>query len=480
MVLAEVYYDDGISGTSVDRRAGFSRMIADALNGRIDLIITKEVSRFARNTVDTLQYVRLLKSRNIGVIFMNDNISTLDSEGEFRLTIMASISQEESRKTSDRVKWGQKRSMEQGVVFGRDLLGYTVKNGRLYVNPEEAAIVRRIFHKYVVEEKGTYVIARELSEEGFRPKQVKRWSNTVILRVLKNEKYVGDLCQKKTITPDFLTHKKQYNCGVEEMIYLKNHHEPIIDRDMWERTQAELRRRGPSEDAKSKYSSRYWCSGKLICGECGQSFVSRTKALKNGSIYRAWRCNGAEDCSNSSVNDKVLLAAVSYCLRLVCQTNDKIAEDILSELQRVRECRECIETSNLERQISAICIKKKKAIDLALEGVIGKEDLKRQNDIYDGQLESINAQRQALERMKAENREKTDDIRACEAETERILEFGTENTELYRFMLDKIVIHNGKVLVIRLKMLPFGIKLRYRTKGRFDKFSIDFDLLDIT
>ena len=181
--LNKVYYDEGISGTQTKKRMGFQEMIQDAMNGEMDLILTKEVSRFSRNTVDTLSYTRQLKDAGVGVLFTIDNIDTRDLDGELRLTIMASIAQEESRKTSERVKWGQKRSMEQGVVFGRDLLGYTVKNGVLSINDEEASIVRTIFHKYTNEGKGTYIIARELLEEGIHPKRVKIWSNTAILRV---------------------------------------------------------------------------------------------------------------------------------------------------------------------------------------------------------------------------------------------------------------------------------------------------------
>ena len=275
--LKEIYYDEGISGTQTRKRAGFNRMVNDALNGEIDLIITKEVSRFARNTVDTLSFTRKLKAAGVGVIFTIDNINTNDCDGELRLTIMASIAQEESRKTSERVKWGQRRRMEQGVVFGRDLLGYTVKNGKLEVNEDEAPIVREIFNKFTNEGKGTHVIARELAAEGLRPKRVREWSNTVILRALRNEKYVGDLCQEKTFTPDYLTHAKKYNRGEEEMVYIRDHHEPIIDRELWDRTQEELRSRAPSDEQKLKHSNRYWCSGRLFCAECGNRYVGKIR-----------------------------------------------------------------------------------------------------------------------------------------------------------------------------------------------------------
>lgn len=241
--LAEIYFDEGISGTQTDKRGGFMRMIADASAGKINLILTKEVCRFARNTVDALYFTRTLLDAGVGVIFTIDNIDTRACDGELRLTLMAGIAQEESRKTSERVRWGQKRRMEQGVVFGRDLLGYHVRNGVLSIVEEEAKIVRKIFVKYTEEGKSTGIIARELLEEGIRPKYTEKWSAAVILKILRNEKYVGDLCQKKTITPSYLTHKKKYNHGEEEKIYLKYHHEPIISRSLWEKTQEELKKR---------------------------------------------------------------------------------------------------------------------------------------------------------------------------------------------------------------------------------------------
>ena len=206
--LYEIFADEGISGTNTKKRSEFKRMIACAKEGDFDLIITKEISRFARNTLDSIYYTRDLKKHGVGVIFMNDNINTLDGDAELRLAIMSSIAQEESRKTSERVKWGQKRQMEQGVVFGRSMLGYDVKDGKMTINEDGAKIVRLIFHKFANENKGTHVIARELREAGITPMRVKEWSNTVILRVIRNEKYCGDLVQKKTFTPDFLSQVK--------------------------------------------------------------------------------------------------------------------------------------------------------------------------------------------------------------------------------------------------------------------------------
>ena len=486
--LSDVYYDEGISGTQTKKRTGFNQMIQDALNGELDLIITKEVCRFARNTVDTLSYTRQLKEAGVGVIFTIDNIDTRDSDGELRLTIMASIAQEESRKTSERVRWGQKRQMEKGVVFGRDLLGYTVHNGKLSINEEEVPVVKAIFHKYVNEGKGTHVIARELMEEGMRPKRIALWSNTVILRILRNEKYVGDLLQKKTYTPNYLTHAKKYNHGEEDMVYLKNHHEPIINRELWTRTQEELKRRSPSEEQKSKHSNRYWCSGKIRCAECGSRFVSRTKKLKNGEVYRAWRCHSAANhgalkkdadgknigCDNSSINERSLKTCMHYCITLVQGENDTLKKEILEEISKLqKESAKEMNSKKIQKKIEKLETKKRQSIDLMLEGLITKEDLKKQTDWYNEELESLNIQlAEALSKDKVQSRQVNDMEQYIKA-LDEIMDTGEHNELLYKEVLDYIEVHKGSILDIWLKCIPIGIRLKIRTSGKREFFKTE-------
>lgn len=553
--LRKIYYDEGISGTQTKKRAGFTSMIEDAYHGKIDLILTKEVSRFARNTVDTLFYTRKLKEAGVGVIFTIDNIDTRDSDGELRLTIMASIAQEESRKTSERVKWGQRRRMEQGVVFGRDLLGYKVEHGRLTVNEEEAATVRAIFHKYTNEGKGTHVIARELSEEGMRPRRVKLWSNVVILRVLRNEKYVGDLCQKKTITPDYLTHARKNNTGEEEMVCLKDHHEPIIDRELWERTQKELEKRGGDRDGKEKYRNRYWCSGKLICGVCGKSYVSRCKCLKSGRRYLGWRCCSVSNhsvlnqnesgssmdktndggyqkeqqhreqgqkeqqheeqqpkeqqpkeqqskeqqqkgqqpkeqqpkeqqpreqqqkerqprgCKNLQINNETLLTAVKFCISRIQGDPHTLEEEIMQEIKEIKAfSANKTNVQKLQREIDRIHSKRKKAIDLVLEGVITKEELKEQNLWYEEELDALNRKlRQAREETEICERQ-TEEMEEYRKVIDEIIHFQTGNESWCGEVLEKICIYPDHILDIRLKGIPFEFHLKFRTQGREDRF----------
>ena len=346
--LQGIYADEGISGTSTRKRTEFNRMILAAEMGMIDLIVTKEVSRFARNTVDALKITRELRKRGVGVLFLNDNIDTRDHDSEFRLSIMSSVAQEESRKTSDRSKWGQMRSMEQGVVFGGSLLGYNVRDGRITVDPEGAKIVRLIFRKYLDERKGCGTIARELREAGILSSRGKcRWSSSTVAKILKNEKYCGDLVQKKTYTPDFLTHEKRYNHGQEPMVKIKGHHEPIIDREMWQAVQQELHRRNRVQGSGG-HGNRYPLSGKIRCGECGRSFVRRTKLLKNGSYYHRWCCftaaneglrrtDGAGNPLGCSVGRQLREDVAMNILR---HTVDAVALDkkiVISELSHIVE-----------------------------------------------------------------------------------------------------------------------------------------------
>jgi DNA invertase Pin-like site-specific DNA recombinase len=492
--LINVYYDEGISGTQTKKRAGFNTMIEDAMRGEIDLILTKEVCRFARNTVDTLSYTRKLKDNSVGVIFTIDNIDTRDSDGELRLTIMASIAQEESRKTSERVKWGQKRRMEQGIVFGRDMIGYTVRDGKLAINEEEVPVVRAIFHKYTNEGKGTHVIARELLEEGLRPKRVKLWSNTVILRALRNEKYVGDLCQKKTYTPNYLTHAKKYNRGNEEMVYLKDHHEPIIDRDLWNRTQEELLRRSPTDEMKSKHSNRYWCSGKLYCGICGQRYVSRTKKLKNGTTYKAWRCYSeanhgsyklskdgeAIGCDNGSINERALLTCMHYCICQL-QTNQKeLKSEILQEIKAIKGITDNkLDSKRITEKIENLNAKKRKAIDLMLDGLITKTDLQEQTTWYDEQIAELSEQLSNSQSKDKAQAKQIDVFEQYITALDEIMTFDESNESLYREILDKIVIYPDNTVEVWLKCVPFGMKLTINSHGRNESYTTEIISMEI-
>ena len=488
--FAGIYADEGISGTNTKKRREFNRMITDAENGLIDLILTKEVSRFARNTVDTLSITRSLKKQGIYVIFMNDNINTADCDGELRLSIMATIAQDESRKTSERVKWGQKRQMEKGVVFGRDMLGYAVKDGKLYLNEKEAEIVKLIFHKFTNEGKGTHVIARELREAGILPMRVKEWSNTVILRVLRNEKYVGDLCQKKTWTPDYLSHEKKYNRGDEEKVYIRDHHPEIaiIDRELWDRTQAELERRSPSPEQKAKHSNRYWCSGKLICGECGGRFVSRTQHLKNGDTYKAWRCwesskhglpkldpyGNNVGCVGRSIGDRTLRYLTAYAVNMVAINRDSIVAQLTQIIKEVlAETPQAPSKEKIEKQIENLQKKKMHIIDLAAEGLISKSDLKEQNALYTAQIDELTLKLADAESAAVITNGQAKQLEQYVKRIKALTHVEDDNEQTLHDALKKAIVYNDGYVDLYLSIIPYCVRIWYKTSGKMDYFKVE-------
>lgn len=465
--FVKIYPDEGISGTSTKKRKEFNCMIKDAKCGKIDLIITKEVSRFARNTVDTLQYTRELKSLGIGVLFINDNINTLDSDGELRLTIMASIAQEESRKTSERVKWGQKRQMEKGVVFGRNILGYNLKNGVLTVNEDEAKLVRHIFSKYS-EGKGLHIIAKELREEGHKTKNGNsEWTNKSIRTILQNEKYAGDLLQKKTITPDYLTHEKKYNRGEEEMVYIKDHHEPIIDRETFDFVQAEFKRKSVAyKTDNTKHSNRYAFSGKIICGHCGRRYSATFRKRKDGSKRKVWNCynkfkNGALHevngeiigCDNTAVGNDILECAVLQALNDISINKSAITDKITKTINEVLRNKEKEEYNfeKAEKAIERLDSKKLKVIDSYYDNEISKDEFIKLKEQYRTEIDELK-NKIKTEREKSVSIENKDDFinEICKT-VKQLVSFETFNDSITKEILDKIIIHSKSDIDVYLK-----------------------------
>lgn len=291
MEFCGMYADEGISAVTTARREGFKQMIADALDGKFDRILTKSVSRFARNTVDSLTTIRKLKDKGIGVTFEKENIDTLDSKGELLITLMSSLAQEESRSISENTTWGQRKRFSDGKVnmpFSR-FLGYDRgENGEPVVNEGEAETVRRIY-KLFLDGMSTSAMARLFTKEGIpTPGGKVKWQSTTIESILTNEKYRGDALLQKSFCVDFLTKKMKKNEGEVQSFYVKDSHPAIVSGEVFELAQSELRRR--------RESGRRICSGsvfagKIICGECGGLFGS--KVWGSNTKYRKiiWRCN---------------------------------------------------------------------------------------------------------------------------------------------------------------------------------------------
>ena len=342
--LQGIYADEGFSGTSTNKRVEFNKMLHAAELGQIDLIVTKEVSRFTRNTVDALQITRELRRRGVGVLFLNDSLDTRTNDGELRLTIMSSFAQDESRRTSERSKWGQMRSMEKGVVFGGSLLGYDVIGGKMTVNPEGAEVVRLIFHKYLQERKGCSTIARELREAGILSSKGNcLWSSATVTKILKNEKYCGDVLLQKTFTDNVLTGGPKKNTGQLPQYYIENNHEGIVTKRMYRAVQAEIARRNSKSCAnqrkkkRGRYNSKYALSERLYCGECGSPYKRVTWNI-HGRKEIVWRCvnrvtYGTKFCHNSpSVQEEALHQTL---LRAIQNLTDNYTEEVAMQINGI-------------------------------------------------------------------------------------------------------------------------------------------------
>lgn len=471
--LFDIFADEGLSGTTTKKRKAFNRMIACAKNGELDLIITKEISRFARNTLDSISYTRELKQLGVAVIFMNDNINTLDGDAELRLAIMSSIAQEESRRTSERVKWGQKRQMEQGVVFGRSMLGYDVADGKMTINEEGAEVVRLIFHKFVHEGKGTHVIARELREAGINPMRVKEWSNTVILRLLRNEKYCGDLVQKKTYTPDYLSHDKKYNRGQEEFVILKDHHEPIISREMFDAANRILDERSDSMLGKSKHSNRYPFSGKIKCGCCGSSYVARYRNRKDGSRYKSWHCYKASQngrphidaagnqvgCVGFGIRNEDAVHLMCLVTKTLKVDRDIITSNLLRVVEKIiQQDLSGVDIQSIRKQIDSCEDRKDKLLELYLSGELSREKYAEERDKQDSIKESLEDQIASVSQQK-ELLHRQEELMQSIKETIGEIIGGMEyEDEFYTQLLEKMVVVDQEHVDVYLNLLPFAWK----------------------
>lgn len=478
--LVEVYYDEGITGTSTKKRDGFNRMIADCEKGKIDTILTKEVSRFARNTVDTLNYTRRLKDMNINVIFMNDGIDTNDKDGELRLTIMASIAQEESRKISERVKWSMKRNMENGMVLGCGrIYGYKVIEGKLEVVPDEAKIVKEIFHSYLYDGKGSTRIAHDLSERGIPTLKNRVWSAQHVLRILANEKYVGDLTQWKVYKPNVLAENTKVNHGDNPeapLITITDHHEGIISRELWDAVQEERYNRSRRTREGLRHSKVHWFSGLCKCGKCGYSFIT------TGSSTNPWRqitCRnrqlyGTENrtamngeligCDNHTVDERILAAAMKAVMENIQSISERLKAELMSDIRLIQKSNVTEDISVKQDEIAKLKQKKLKAVDLMLEGLLDKDGLKEQTDFYDSEIARLSEEISNHKSAETVYNNQIEAIKEAVKQIQFISDSETDNTELYRSMIDKIIVPEYKRLDIFLKGLPFGFKVKYTTK----------------
>ena len=321
---AKRYVDDGISGTK-ENRPGFQLMMEDARKGEFDAIITKSITRFARNTVVLLDAIRELKSLGIDVIFENDHVSLNSVQGELLISLLAAHAEEQSRSASDNKRWQIKRDFENGRPTFFRIYGYKWADGQLRVIPEEANIVRRIFTEYL-NGKGTIRIAKELNADGIASR-ITKWRAVTIHDILRNEKYTGDLLLQKFHVPDFRKKQKVRNVGQWRQFLVTDAHEAIVDRETFERVQSEIKRRQEAYTQKNAGKEAGLFTGKIVCGNCGRHFVRKLTSAKER--HPIWKCSNAVLSGRTVCNAKQIRESI-----LIKKTHEVLGLDPDTELTR--------------------------------------------------------------------------------------------------------------------------------------------------
>ena len=473
--LAGIFADEGITGTSMKKRKEFNRMITACKRGGIDLILTKSLSRFARNTVDCLETVRMLKARGIGVIFEKENINTLTESSEFLITLFSGFAQAESESLSSNIQLGIRMAMKEGKVnfHYRSMLGYRRgADGKPEIVPEEAEVVRRIYRRYL-EGCSEGQIQRELTQDGIATaKGVKAWSHQIVHNILTNEKYAGDALLQKTFTTDCISKKVKKNTGELPQYYIKDNHPAIIPRDIYQRVQEEMARRtskrkilqksGKTE--QGKYSAKYALSERLVCGECGSPYKRCTWA-RNGVKRIVWRCVsrlefGKKYCHNSpSVAEDKLHTAILTVLNRVVEASDGL-QDELAETLRMVCTPEGVGNNllELEHELEALTAQQNALLDQALANM---EDL-----TIAEQLKTLLEEKQNLQtRIDAAKKEAAnrinEDSRMAEYATyleEHLNGFPHYDDEVVRKMIERVTVVDAETIRVKFRYSDLEIE----------------------
>lgn len=452
--FAGIYADEAISGTLDYKRDDFMRMITDALEGKIDLIMTKSISRFARNTVDTLKYVRKLKERNVAILFEEENINTIEMAGELLLTILSSIAQQESENISTHVKLGLKMKMERGELVGfNNCLGYRYdyKTNTMSINEEEAEIVRYVFKRYC-EGAGSTIIARELTELGYKsPKCENGWAESTVRGIIRNEKYIGNVLMGKTYTIDPISHKRVTNMGEEDKYYIEDHHEAIIPLDVYEKAQYILNSRRVTRDTGRKgsnYSRMYPFSSMLYCGFCGEHYVRKNLYPHTNYSQRAWQCmkyvkKGKRFCPDCKIlKEEIIENCFVEAYRILTNDNKEIIKNFIDKIDEIliqNDSKSIIEKLEIEKQ--NLENKLNKLLNLVLDGTIDKE-------IYTTRKEEINKKIKKIEKEQEELSMDVEDATKINSGRNKIKNFFEEedlkleefDEEIFETLVHKVII----------------------------------------
>ena len=449
----EGYIDEGISGTSTKKRDSFKRMIRDAKAGRFDFIITKEISRFSRSTLDSIKYTQELLEHDVGVLFQNDNINTLDSDSEFRLVVMAGVAQDEVRKLSERLKFGFRQAIKNGHVLGNDKLwGYDKKDCVLTINEEEAQVVRRIFYLYANQQMGIRRISQTLYDEGFTSRKGNAFNVLTIRHILCNPKYKGWYCANKSQTVDYRSKRKVFLDESEWVMYPDPSIPAIVSVELWDRANALYKRRSQqmmSHQSAAEFHNRYPYSGKIICEEHGTSFhrqvLKSAKGEKEVWQCRVYRNRGRAGCTAPQLRTTELDQIMADIFDQLVQNKQAIIDAVVTVLQSVPDEHDYAQDiRHIEEDLSSIQAKKDRLLEMSIEGVISTAEFKQRNDGFNEQAKVLEERLAVLQSEAEKGQQTTAQLQEIRSALEEELTFqNSVNSVLVTTILDKIEVKKG-------------------------------------
>lgn len=479
------YIDEGISGTSVNKREEFLRMIEDARMHKFDLILTKEISRFSRSTLDSIKYTQELLSNGVGVYFLNDNINTILPDSELRLTMMSSIAQDEVRRLSERVSFGMRRSIDNGVVLGcSNIYGYVKDKGKLVIDEEQAEMIKIIFDRYANTTDGLSKVSRYLYSLGYKSRTGKRIDTTILTRIIENSKYKGYYCGHKSKVLDYRTKQKK-RLNESDWIIYKDYDNvpPIVSEELWKRANIKLKQRQDSFTNravnKAVFQNRYTYSGKIYCG-CHNLTYHRSSAgkRKNNPVWecQVYRKESLKGCSNPRVFELELDEVFKDMFSKLFKRRNTIFNEILNECKNYLETNNNeVEIKNLESKISLLNNKKDKLLELVMEEYLSKDDYKKQVDLINEDLTIYHNKMDQLSNNKKNKNYIETKINKIKTALEKSLEDDEYYSDIFNEIIDRIIVHKQTDKQIKLDIF---IKTGENINTFSDNLGKKFHLLD--
>lgn len=462
--FVEMYFDEGISGTKIDKRNGLKRLLQDCETGKVDFILTKSISRFSRNALDCLEIVRRLIDLNIFIEFEKENINTQTMDGELMLSILSSLAESESRSLSQNTKWGIEKRFQNGTYkIGYPPFGYDWLDGAMVINKEQAVVVKDIFAD-VLKGTSTGDIAEKLNQQGVTTKRRKTWHGTTIRGIIKNEKYIGNALFGKTFTDD--SFKRKVNRGDKNQYFMEGHHSAIIDKETFEQAQQMMVQNAKSKNIvqdDDKYKNRYSFSGILKCGECGGTFKRRIQTKNKNEKYVAWACTthlkDKHSCSMKFIKDEQIKLAFITMMNKLIFSHQILLKPLLADVRSTTYTVDNTQIVVLDDELEKLKQQQDNLVQFVANGYIDRPTFVKEQNQLTKQMDDLENKRKMLTGSISkgfDNLESLEELVNLTKQGKMLTAF--EDSQFDSFV-DEVVILSRTELVFKLKC---GLKLKER------------------